>query len=335
MFDLEKRISGDWIDLKRTLNDPIGIQDLLKLSAAELRTTAERLRFSVEQGIIEFKRSVISPVLSVLETARFKTLETLEIAEQERVLTQLLFVVLLQRLLALEIVPLARGPESKRDFGIADMQVNVILSDVNSRIRANPALRARAEFKNIFMQVQLYNKENKKLRELLPTIKPEMRTAFLTNFTKTFADIIASIRRQYLSILQEEAEADKARQAGFSLAHLPLKELGPLLTDQAREFSRIRSTLGHARDEKYKTRETLVRLYDQRQQAIRLIEQEAKSYVRVCRDFAELGQESCVTRTADGFRTEIVTLLEKQLKRESPLGRAGQDAGHGAPGPSP
>jgi hypothetical protein len=202
------------------------------------------------------------------------------------------------------------------------MQVNVILSDVNSRIKANPALRTRPEFKNILMQVQLYKKENLKLRELLPTIKPEMRSAFLGNFTKTFADIIASIRRQYLLILQEEAEGDKARQAGFSLGNLPLKELGPLLTDQAKEFSRIRSTLGHARDEKYKTRETLVRLYDQRQNAIRLIEEEGKSYLRVCREFASVGAESCVTRTADGFRSEIVSLLEKQLKRESPPGSA-------------
>jgi hypothetical protein len=320
MSDLEKRISGDWIDIKATLNDPFGIQDLLKLSLTELKTAAERLRFSVEQGIIEFKRSVLSPVLSVLETARFKTLETQEIADQERALTQLLFVVLLQRLLALEIVPLARGPEGKRDFGIADMQVNVILSDVNSRMKADPSLRARSEFKNILMQVQLYKKENQKLRELLPTIKPEMRTAFLGNFTKTFAEIIASIRRQYLSILEEEAEADKARQAGFSLANLPLKELAPLLTDQAKEFSRVRSTLAHARDEKYKTRETLVRLYDQRQEAIRLIEQEAKSYVRVCRDFAAVGSETCVTRMADGFRSELVILLEKQLKRDSPPG---------------
>jgi hypothetical protein len=66
MSDLEKRISGDWIDIKATLNDPFGIQDLLKLSLTELKTAAERLRFSVEQGIIEFKRSVLSPVLSVL-----------------------------------------------------------------------------------------------------------------------------------------------------------------------------------------------------------------------------------------------------------------------------
>ncbi len=147
-----------------------------------------------------------------------------------------------------------------------------------------------------------------------------MRTAFLGNFTKTFSDIIASIRRQYLFILQEEMQADKARQAGFSLARLPLKELGPLLTDQAREFSRIRSTLAHARDEKYKTRETLVRLYDHRQEAIRLIEQEAKSYVRVCREFAAVGEETCVSRTADGFRSEVVGLLERQLKRDSPAG---------------
>jgi hypothetical protein len=320
MPELEKKISGDWIDVKAVMGDLYGLQDLLVLPLPEIKSTTERLRFSVEQGIIEFKRALLSPVLSVLETARFKTLEAPEIGEQERSLTQLLFVVMVQRLLAMEIVPLSKAPETKRDFGIGDMQVNVILSDVNSRMKATPALRARPEYKNILMQVQLYNRENQKLKELLPTIKPEMRNAFLGNFTKTFGEIIGSIRRHYLAILQEEAAGDKARQAGFSLAHLPLKELGPLLTDQAREFSRIRSTLAYARVERYKTREVLVRLYDQRQEALRLIEEEAKSYVKVCRDFAAVGAEGCVTRTADGFRSEVVAILERQLKRETPPG---------------
>jgi hypothetical protein len=320
MAELEKRISGDWIDIRAAASDLHQLLDLMKLSPPQIRSTVEKLRFSVEQGVIEFKRTLLSPVLSVLETARYKTLESAEIAEQERALTVLLFVVLAQRLISMETIPLARGPEAKREFGIADMPVNVILSDMNSRIKADPAMRMRPEFKNILMQVQLYRKENQKLKELLPTIKPEMRTAFLGNFTKTFGEIIGSIRRNYVAILQAEAEADTARQAGFSLTRLPLKELGPLLMDQAKEFSRMRSILGFAKDEKYKTREILVRLYDNRQAAMRMIEEESRAYIKVCREFVKIGAETCITRTADGFRSEIVTLLEKQLKRGEPAG---------------
>ena len=64
-----------------------------------------RLRLSVEQGIIEFKRTMLSPVLVALETARYKSLDGDEMIEQERTLSALLFSVLVQRLAG-------RGPSS-------------------------------------------------------------------------------------------------------------------------------------------------------------------------------------------------------------------------------
>jgi hypothetical protein len=320
MVDLEKRITGDWIDLRERLNDLLSLLDLLKLPPADLKAMADRLRLCVEQGIVEFKRSSLSPILAVLEMVRYKSLALEEIAEQQRSLTLLLLAVLVQRLIAMELVPMARGPqEEKRDFGIGDMQVNVILSDVNAKLKSNPSLRAHPAIKNILMQVQVYKRENAKLKELLPTIKQEMRTSFLGNFTKAFADIIASIRKQYLSLLQEEEAARENKQKSFSLALVPLRELNPLLMGQAKEFSRMRSTLAHARDEKYKTREILVRLYDERHDAVRMIEEELKVYKSMCRDVTSFGQEACVAGIADGFRQEIMGLLEKQLKWETPV----------------
>ena len=102
------------------------------------------------------------------------------------------------------------------------IQVGAILGDVNARIKANPALRGHAAMKNILMQVQRYNAENQKMRELLPTIKPEMRTAFLANFSRTFDEIIGSIRRHYLHDPPGgEVLPSKARQEGFSLSPCP------------------------------------------------------------------------------------------------------------------
>jgi hypothetical protein len=172
--------------------------------------------------------------------------------------------------------------------------------------------------KNILMQVQRYNGENQKMRELLPTIKPEMRTSFLANFTRTFDEIIGSIRRHYVAILQEEVAADKARKEGFSLALVPLKELAPLLVSQAKEISRFRSTLAHAREEKYKTREALVRLYDGRQVVLKLVEDESKAYRRLCQRIQQDDMDTCAGAVATGFRDEIAALLEKQGKRELP-----------------
>jgi hypothetical protein len=319
MVELEKRITGDWIDIRDRLGDLDGLLQLLGLSPAELKAAADALRLSVEQGIVEFKRGTLSPVLAVLETVRYKSLAVEEIHEQERVLTRLLLTVLIQRLIALELLPAAKTPE-KREIDIDSMQVNVILSDVNARMKADPQLRSHPAIKNILMQVQLYNKENRKLKELLPTIKPELRASFLGNFTKTFDTIIGSIRRHYQGILQEEFNAKNEEPEAFSLQLVPLKELGPFLANQAKEFSRMRSTLAFAREDKYKTREILVRLYDQRQDALRMIEEEVGVYRSVCRSTPRFPEESCALGIADGFRSEIVGILEKEIKWEVEVG---------------
>jgi hypothetical protein len=153
------------------------------------------------------------------------------------------------------------------------------------------------------------------MRELLPTIKPEMRTSFLANFTRTFDEIIGSIRRHYAAILQEEASVEKARKEGFSLSLVPLKDLASLLASQAREICRFRSTLAHARGEKYKTREALVRLYDGRQVALKLIEDESKAYRRLCQRIQPDDMDSCANAMAAGFRDEIAAVMEKQGKQ--------------------
>jgi hypothetical protein len=316
MIDLARRISGDWIALKEKLSDLYALLEVFGITATELRGEIERLRLSVESGIVEYKRSRLAPVLSGLETARFRTLAMEEIAGHERALTLLLLTVLVQRLLALGLLPIQKPPEPKSDFGVDGMQVNVILSDIHSRIKADPALRANPAVKNILVQVQLYKKENEKMRELLPTIKTEMKAAFLGNFTQTFNGISDSIRRNYAALLQEEVEAQKPSNPAFSLALVPLKGLAPLFTEQAKELCRMKSTLAHAREDKYKTREILVALYDGRHDTIRLIEAERKRSAGVCVEASQFSAETCAVGITNGFRDEIIGAYERQLKRD-------------------
>ena len=224
--------------------------------------------------------------------------------------------VLVQRLIAQEQIPLSRRAEEHKSLGVEDMQVNVILADLKARVKGNPALRTDPAFKNVLMQVQVYNKENQKMRELLPTIKPEMQASFLANFTRTFDQIIGSIRRNYQAILAAEAREKKARQEVFSLALMPLKELTPFLTNQARELARMRSTLAFSREEKYKTREVLVRLYESRHDILRLVEDEVTIYRRMCQMAHQWDLNACALVAANGFRDEIMTILERQAKRD-------------------
>lgn len=316
MVELEKRITGDWIELKEAANDLRTLLDFLALPPAELSHTAARLRQSVEQGIIEYKRTCLTPILVLLETARYKNLAGEEILAQEKSLTPLVLAVLVQRLIAQEQIPLSRRAEEHKSLGVEDMQVNVILADLKARVKGNPALRTDPAFKNVLMQVQVYNKENQKMRELLPTIRPEMQAAFLANFTRTFDQIIGSIRRNYQAILAAEAREKKARQEVFSLALMPLKELTPFLTNQARELARMRSTLAFSREEKYKMREVLVRLYESRHDILRLVEDEVTIYRRMCQMAHQWDLNACALVAANGFRDEIMTILERQAKRD-------------------
>ncbi len=318
MAELEKRISGDWFELKEKAQDFHALLDMLHLTTAQMREAATKLRLSVEQGIIEFKRSMLSPVLVALETARYKSLNGDEMVEQESLLSALLFVIMVQRLLAADLLPRSRPRENGKGVNASSLEVGEIVSAVKARIKANPAVRAHPAIKNILVQVQVYNKENQKMRELLPMIKPEMRASFLANFSKTFGGIVGSIRRHYAAFLQEEATTSRNKQPEFSLAVLPLKDLAPLLATQAREAARIRSTLAHAREEKYKTREVLVRLYDSRHQVLGLIEDELKMYRKICRETLQYDLDACAHEVAVGFRDQIVEILERQTRREQP-----------------
>ncbi len=317
MVESEKRITGDWIEIREKSNDLYGMLEHLAVSAGELKAAADRLRLSVEQGMVEFKRLTLSPVLVALETARYRSLAAEEMATHEKSLSVLLLVILVQRLISAQVLPLSRPQEDRHDFGIDSLPVNAIMSDLNARVKAEPELRAHPAVKNILMQVQRYNGENQKMRQLLPGIKAEMRSAFLSNFSRTFQEILGSIRRNYLVILEEDARAEKARKEGFSLSLMPLKEIAPLLANQAREVSRFRSTLALAREEKYKTREALVRLYDGRQAILKLIEEEPKAYRRICQRTRQADIDACSLSMANGYRDEVALVLDKQGRKET------------------
>jgi len=55
MIELERRISGDWIDLREAGKDQYTLIEFLKLSDQDLGRLAEELRGAVEEGLIEWK----------------------------------------------------------------------------------------------------------------------------------------------------------------------------------------------------------------------------------------------------------------------------------------
>lgn len=317
MIELERRIRGDWIDLREAAKDPYSLSAHLKLSAERLRAIAAEVGRSVEEGLLEYKDVILRRAFITLEAVQFQSVRFEELAARERPLEELLFVILLERLLCSGVVSLSRekGPTDNAAEG-AD--VNAVLADVRSRIAAAPAVRNHPAVKNIFVQVALFQKERKKMEELLPMIMPDKRDVFRANFQETFRKIFDSIRRQYGELLREEETARRREKQSREdpLLSLPLDKLALLLVAQAQEVSRLRSTLAFARDDKYKTRGILVSLFKERQHFVDLVDRERRAYASLCPDPSPEARQECAARLNHRLWEEVTRALERLQKVE-------------------
>jgi len=318
MVELERRISGDWIEAREAAADQYSLSKFFQLTAERLHDIARSLRLCVEEGVLEYKGALLRPVFVSLEAMQYQSVSFVELELHDRPLENLLFVILLQRLVCSGVIAPARG----RTVGYIPTEaigVNAILADIKQRIRLNGDFQKHPSVKNIFVQVTIYQKEKKKMEDLLPTIKEDKRETFRRNFQEVFQKIFGSIRKNYADLLAEE-EARRLEQEGQSdiLYLASLKSLVPLLNDQAKEVSRLRSTLSFARSDKYKTRAVLVSVFKDRAFFLGLMDSENAVYARLC---AELGRKSgldCPPALGKRLGGELVRVLERLARVEAP-----------------
>jgi len=320
MEELELRISGDWIDTREAAADQYSLSKHLALSAPELRALSEKVRFAVEDGVLEYKQAVLRSVFLTLEEEKYQALRLEELRAHDRPLAGLILVILLQRLIATGVIAL---PKDKDSAGVStdNMDVKLILEDLRRRIKENPEFQKHPAVKNIFMQVAIYQKEKRNMDELLPNIKEEKQATFRENFQKTFDRVFASIRKNYADILSEEnARAAAAQSREDLLVRLPIKSLAPFFNEQAQAVSRIRSTLDFAAQEKYRMREYLVRLHRDRDSMLGLLSRERELYRKLCADIGQMDFRTCAHQAASRFRDICARVLEKlsHLEEEPP-----------------
>ena len=316
MVGLEKRVSGDWIDVREASSDAYVLSDFFKFSAQRLGKVAADLRLSVEEGLLEYKLSVLRPVFNTLEALQYQSVRSEDLQAHEQPLEELLLVILLERLLCAGTIPLSRA-RPPRAVSTEGLQVGAILEDIKKRIQADPEFRKAPAIKTIFMQVSIYQSEKKKMEELLPTIQADKREVFRRNFQGTFQRVFDSIRKAYSDILtEEETQAqERSGQEGL-LVQTAIRTLAPLLVEQAREVSRLRSTLTFAREEKYKTRGVLVSLYRERKDYIALVERERSHYGRLCGELAARTTIDCPASLASRLRDELIRIVLRMEKVE-------------------
>ncbi len=316
MHDLERRISGDWIDLREAGKDQYTLIEHLGMSAQELARLAEELGRAVEEGLIEYKGLILRRTFITLEAVQFQSVRFEELQAREQPLKDLVFVILLQRLLCSGVIPLAKS-RAGETISAADIEVNAVLADIRNRIKQDPSFQKHPFVKNIFVQLTVYQKEKKKMEELLPIIKEDKRDVFRANFGTTFKRIFESIKKNYIDILNEEEARRMEKESKQDLLYrVPLKDLSPFLAAQAQAICRLYSTLSYAREDKYKTRAVLVNLYKQRDEYLKRIENEQRVYRTLCAEIGLIGNSDCPTRLNNRLRDELIHVLERLSKVE-------------------
>ncbi|RPJ09062.1 MAG: hypothetical protein EHM28_02600 [Spirochaetaceae bacterium] len=278
---LSKQISGDWADLQQVGLQPENLAAYFHFSNDDLSVLVSGLAGSYEQGIVEYKYGLLLPLFAGIEDIKFKNISLDELSAKTRAIDLLLFLCSLQR--AVCSSGLAVRPEETEDdaTSIDAPEIKLILADVMNRIKENPEAKNNNLVKMILTQLVIYQKERETMQKLAPNIKDlQKRKLFLDNFRTTFSRISESIRKYYTDLVSSEQKRERQikQEQVFSLTQLPLKEMLTHFTKQAREISRIRSTISFALAGRYKVREILLRVYGEKESMQGLLDKELEAF---------------------------------------------------------
>ena len=268
MSEIEKQITGDWYEIRSALDDPDTLIDYLDISPEEFVQAADKLRFSIDQGIVEYKRELLHSLMTPLKSLKWdsKAITNLEVAVRQSAMSILTPAV--QRLFGSGKLRLysARGeeleeaqanPETSADEA---PDLKTIVAEVKEMIKQRPQMRANTEVKRILAQLKYYNTELEKMRSLEPNIPAEKKEGFRKNFQTTFREIIEKIRGAYQTILDEELQENRPPEHRHVLKRYDFSGFDNLFREQIRTAARIYSTVGFAKKERFQMRESLVEL---------------------------------------------------------------------------
>jgi hypothetical protein len=313
MRDLEKRIVGDWVDIREAYKHQFSIIEYFKLERSEILSIIDKLEFASEQGIVEYKKSCLLGFYRAIEDIRYKSFGIETLTSSKTFVRHLLFATLIQRLIVLGTTPLTSHAGIEEKLSAKDFEITLILRDVLQRIKIDPELKKNMAIKNILVQFAIYRREKETLDKLKNSRKNT--SAFYKNFKETFDKVFASIRRHYELFLKEEALHSSRKSI---LSSVPLTRMAPQLTNQAKLFAKINTTIDFALAEKYKVREILIDILDTRTDHLNAIDNEMKLYKELAKTTGEGDPESLSLSISKNIRTEVVAVLARYLEKETP-----------------
>ncbi|MCF7949733.1 MAG: hypothetical protein K9M94_14180 [Spirochaetia bacterium] len=290
MSELEKQITGDWYELRTALDEPDTLVDFLDIKPPEFKGAAERLRLSVEEGVVEYKRGLLHSVMSPLKSLKWDSRAITDLNPPLREAAVGVLTPAVQRLFALGLLRLyspkgggaeqepgpggnaaaqsagqdagagTAGAGAAEEGGEQAPDIKKVVQEVKKLLKERPELQQHQEVKRIMVQLKYYNTELEKMRSLAPNIPREKAAAFKKNFQTTFNEIAQKIGAAYNTLISEEIERDRPKEQLPVLKRYDFSTMDKLFREQIANAAKIYSTIRYAGRERYQMREVLVEL---------------------------------------------------------------------------
>lgn len=310
MSELEKKIIGDWYEIRSALDEPDTMIDFLDISPREFMQGAKNLRFSTDQGIVEYKHELIRTILAPLDSLKWDSKAITNLDGAVRMSAMSILTPAVQRLFALGGLRLysARGEEieeeaeSEKDGTNQEQDlpdIKTIIADVQEIVKQHPELRNNPEIKRILAQLKYYNTELKKMQSLEPNIPPEKKEGFRKNFQTTFHQINQKIRNAYQTLIDEELQKNRPPETKPLLKRYDFSQFENLYREQVQNASRLYSTISFVKKERFQMREILIDLSAGGPALMNLFTRELEEYKKL----APFGDDNVSISKAFGEQT--------------------------------
>ena len=269
---LERHIRSNWYDIKNLPLKYHSIQKLLPIKNEVLISTVQELSLTNE-NLALFKQNLIHALFFSLEEAQYQSLNTDELRTQSNEMKRVLFLILLQRLVILELLNKPNGASS---YTNTDNRLNIseIINDLKSRMIKNPELRNNISVKTILIKIRQYQNEKTKLTEILQRCTVDQRKKIAENSRMTFNQILNSIYINYSKLVQTNEKSQLGSLSETKDRKATNTQINSILLKEAELCSTFISTVSFAANEKYKVRQLLKSLENGKQNLTKLFEQE-------------------------------------------------------------
>ncbi len=305
MAGLQGAIAGRWLEIRESARSLHDITYLLRPSQAALAEHASRLRHAVEQGTVEYKRAGLQQVFVRLEEMSYRSVSSGVLQALEHELDLLTWSTVVQKLISEGKISIAH--ETPEEPHNPSLEVREIMAQVQQAAQKDPAVKSDPAIKNILLQITKYRNEAERLRKLTQKAPEKQRAAILQNFQSSFAEIFASIKKNYAEFAHHQALKD-APPSRNPLERYRISAFTRLYLPQAEKLTRLRATITYVRREQEAVRGTLLRLTADKQTVFATVRAELDAYEHAT------GSRRLARQLARAFALEIISTIERERR---------------------